>query len=256
MPALDPFLIHHLVGSFHINIGGRLAPLSIRDQITRGWLAVDRAIEQGLIHEKRELLVIGAGVGGVTAAMTAATAGIKVTLMDQAPRPFSRHAGCRRWVDPTQYDWPVGHWLRASIPWPAVPPLPMPPLRWPAAGRANVLVGDWTARFNNFLLTPAGRNLTPRFLTRCLEISPSGAPTGQVEVKWVEVRPVRQADQDRRNDALWTRHLRAGFRRRTVFPRVAWPVPPLEWSSFPRFRVLGERPFRAAESRRATPRRR
>ena len=231
MPALDPFLIHHLVGSFHINIGGRLAPLSIRDQITRGWLAVDRAIEQGLIHEKRELLVIGAGVGGVTAAMTAATAGIKVTLMDQAPRPFSRHAGCRRWVNPTQYDWPVGHWLRASIPWPAVPPLPMPPLRWPAAGRANVLVGDWTARFNNFLLTPAGRNLTPRFLTRCLEISPSGAPTGQVEVKWVEVH---RSGKPTKIDGTTPYGLvisARGFGDERCF--LEWPGPSLPWNGHP-----------------------
>ena len=253
MPALDPFLFHHLVEPFHINIGGRLAPLSIRDQITRGWLAVERAIEQGLIHDKRELLVIGAGVGGVTAAMTAATAGFKVTLMDQAWRPFSRHAGCRRWVNPTQYDWPVGHWLRASIPWPAVPPLPMPPLRWPAADRANVLVGDWTTQFNNFLLTPAGRNLTPRFLTRCLGITSAGPATSQVKVKWVEVD--RSGKPTKVNGTTpYGLVVSARFRRRTVFSRIACPAA-LEWPSLPRLRVLGDRPFRAAESRRATPRR-
>ena len=58
-----------------------------------------------------------------------------------------------------------------------------PSCEWPAANRANTLVGDWTTQFNNFLLTPAGRNLTPRFLTRCLGITSAGPATGQVHAE-------------------------------------------------------------------------
>jgi len=39
----------HLVAPLFFDIGGRQAPISIRDQMVRGRMAVDRAIEEGLI---------------------------------------------------------------------------------------------------------------------------------------------------------------------------------------------------------------
>jgi hypothetical protein len=64
MPV-DPFLFYHKVSQFHINIGGRWSPLSIRDQMLRGRWAVARAVN--LLGGDRALAVIGAGAGGVTA---------------------------------------------------------------------------------------------------------------------------------------------------------------------------------------------
>ena len=186
MPAVDPFLFHHLVESLHVNIGGRLGPLSIRDQITRGRLAVERALDAKLIGGARKLLVLGAGMGGVTAAMSAASAGIDVTLMDQSRDPFSRHASCRRWVDPTQYDWPVGHWSESKIPWPAMPSLPVPPIVWSKADRANLLVGDWTVLYKNFRTTPQGRSLKEQFLTRCTAVTHVKG-SSVVRVDWEKV---------------------------------------------------------------------
>jgi hypothetical protein len=163
MPV-DPFLFAHKVGPFHINIGGQWSPLSIRDQMLRGRWAAERALDAGILGEGKELAVIGAGVGGVTAAMVAVNAGVKTTLFDKDSDPFARHKKCRRWVDPTQYDWPLDHFNAGSIPWTprqSLPPVtivlsstPPMPLRWPRATRALALVGDWISQFNSFTLTP------------------------------------------------------------------------------------------------------
>jgi hypothetical protein len=157
MPV-DPFLFFHKVSEFHINIGGRWSPLSIRDQMLRGRWAAERAMD--LLGGDRPLAVIGAGAGGVTAAITAVNAGIATTLFEKEHDPFSRHASCRRWVDPTQYDWPLDHYPQGQIPWPGTPPVQ---LSWPNAGRAIALVGDWRAQFQAFLLSP---NATAFFTMR------------------------------------------------------------------------------------------
>src|SRR5438445_4136633 len=102
----DPFLLTHLVRPLLFDIGGVLSPISIRDQMIRGRMVVDRAVEERLLRgEDRRLLAIGAGAAGVTAAIRAAQHGIQTVLIDVAIAPFLRQAGCRsRWVDPTQYD--------------------------------------------------------------------------------------------------------------------------------------------------------
>lgn len=136
---IDPFLLAHEVAPLCFEIGGILSPVSIRDQMIRGRWIVDRAMEAGLIASGEKLLVVGAGAAGVTAAIEAASRGISVTLIDTAPAPFLRQAGCSsRWVDPTQYDWPVDHWANSVFPW-TWPGMPLP---W-TAGRANMLATAW-----------------------------------------------------------------------------------------------------------------
>lgn len=155
--AVDPFLFYHKVSENHVNIGGRWHPLSIRDQMLRGRWAVERVLP--ILDENHdELAIVGAGVGGVTAAMTAVTAGIKTTLFEAANHPFARHARCGRWVDPTQYDWPLEHFTQGRVPWPNTPPLP---LQWRNPGRAFALVGDWRIQFQIFLQRYRSTGLFP-----------------------------------------------------------------------------------------------
>jgi hypothetical protein len=136
---IDPFLLAHQVAPLSFEIGGVLSPVSIRDQMIRGRWIVDRCIEAGLIMPGERLLLVGAGAAGVTAAIEGVRRGISVTLIDTAPGPFLRQAGCSsRWVDPTQYDWPVDHWPNSQFPW-TWPTMPLP---W-TAGRANVLAISW-----------------------------------------------------------------------------------------------------------------
>jgi hypothetical protein len=141
----DPFLLAHLVSPFFFDIEGTLSPISIRDQMIRGRMIVDRAVEEGLLNRgARSLLVIGAGAAGATAAIRAAQHGVHTMLIDIAPAPFLRQAGCRsRWVDPTQYDWPVDHWAASRYPWKP----PRMPLPW-RANYANDLAVLWTMILN------------------------------------------------------------------------------------------------------------
>lgn len=138
---LDPFLRAFNVGPFHFDIGGSISPISIKDQMVRGRMIVDRAIEAGLIDtDQYHLLVIGAGAGGASAAIRAAQRDVKTTLIDIAPGPFLRQGGCAsRWVDPTQYDWPVSHWMERRYPW-KPPGMPLP---W-VPDFANTLAAVWT----------------------------------------------------------------------------------------------------------------
>ena len=115
----DPFLRAHIIRPFIFDIGGRLSPISIRDQMLRGQLIVDRALEAGYIDGYgRDLLVVGAGAAGATAAIHAAGKGVSTWLIEQETGPFYRQANCSsRWVDPTQYDWPQEHWSEGKYPW-------------------------------------------------------------------------------------------------------------------------------------------
>ncbi len=144
MRTTDAFLNAHLIDSYLFYIGGRLWPISIRDQMLRGQLIVDRAIEQGLIHIASPLAIVGAGAAGVTAALRAADRGVPVTLFER-DRLFSRHAQCQtRMVHPTQYDWLVGHWDAGAFPWPGTPGMP---LEWPRPHWASSLAREWEIQF-------------------------------------------------------------------------------------------------------------
>lgn len=106
----DPFLRAHYIAPFTYDLGGRFRPPAIRDQMIRARLLVDRASDEGLFHGN-PILVVGAGVAGVAVAFWAAKRGIKSVIAEQNHGAFGRFVLCSsRWVDPTQYDWPAGHW--------------------------------------------------------------------------------------------------------------------------------------------------
>src|ERR1039457_695001 len=116
----DPFLLAHHVAPRVFNISGRLTPVSLKDQMIRGRLFVDRAYENGEISSARDrgLLVIGGGACGIPAAIRAAQYKVSATVVERSPRLFDLQAGCRtRWLDPAQYDWPLDHWTAGYFPW-------------------------------------------------------------------------------------------------------------------------------------------
>lgn len=116
----DPFLLAHHVAPRVFNISGKLTPVSLKDQMIRGRLFVDRAYENGEISSApdRGLLVIGGGACGITAAIQAAQYKVSATVVERSPRLFDLQAGCRtRWLDPAQYDWPLDHWTAGYFPW-------------------------------------------------------------------------------------------------------------------------------------------
>lgn len=111
----DSFLRAHYIAPFTYDLGGRFRPPAIRDQMIRARLLVDRAYEEGLFHGK-PILIVGAGVAGVSVAFWAAKRGVKSVIAEEAHGAFGRFVLCSsRWVDPTQYDWPAGHWQSGRL---------------------------------------------------------------------------------------------------------------------------------------------
>lgn len=167
----DPFLLAHIIRPFFFDIGGKLSPVSIRDQMIRGRMIIERAHERGIItgtgrvrprhnaddtfeSSSDELLIIGAGAAGVTAALTAIDRNIKTTLIDKERTPFRRQADCQsRWVDPTQYDWPADHWNLSHYHWKQ----PTMPLTWNAQ-RSHVIAARWQVLFNRALKSHPNRS--------------------------------------------------------------------------------------------------
>src|SRR5271166_1483149 len=122
----DPILDAHRQAPFYYLISGP-TPISIRDQMLRGVTLVERLLEVQEISLARPLLIIGGGAGGVSAAIESASQGVSTILVEGRPDAFTtqRHA-TSRWIDPTQYDWPLDHYHHAALPWSRVHrPLPL-----------------------------------------------------------------------------------------------------------------------------------
>ena len=156
----DPFVDAHQIDALELTLGG-VVPVSIRDQMLRGRVLVERIHELGLIGDGRRLLVVGAGAGGATAAVVAADLGVDVVLVDAAPLAFSRQAGCNtRWVDPVHYDWPVLAWGAGSWPPTVTPRFPWPSRPFPFSFGANdaaSLAATWQAELVAHVIRLAGR---------------------------------------------------------------------------------------------------
>jgi hypothetical protein len=136
----DPFLLAHHVAPRTFSLSGKISPVSIRDQMIRGRLFVDRAFETGEItsDSNRGLIIIGGGACGITAALRAAELGVSATVLESAPRLFGLQRDCAtRWLDPAQYDWPLDHWTEQFFPWAGV----RMPLSFPAAFAKRLV--DW-----------------------------------------------------------------------------------------------------------------
>ncbi|WP_423369026.1 NAD(P)-binding protein [Burkholderia sp. LMG 32019] len=103
------------------DLSSGLGHVSIRDQIVRAKLLIRDLHGSGL--SPRRILVVGAGIAGVCAAVEAALVGIEVVCVDTNPRPFElQHATSHRYVGPYMYEWP------ANI----CRPQDFPPKDWPA----------------------------------------------------------------------------------------------------------------------------
>jgi hypothetical protein len=139
---VDPFLLTHQVNDFLLDIGCRLSPVSIRDQMMRGYLAATRALNENKIGPDKPLLVVGAGAAGATAAIVAADNDVNTVLIDMAPAAFNKQLYCHtRFVCPTTYDWPAEHWHEGRFPWLDEQALPLPY----NAGEAARIAALWDA---------------------------------------------------------------------------------------------------------------
>jgi hypothetical protein len=159
---VHPFLLTHRVKSkgrdFLFDIGTKLYPISIRDQIIRGYLMADLAIREDIISPTKPLLVVGAGVAGATTAMVAVQRKVPTTLLELAEEPFNRQLPSEtRIVSPTIYDWPADHWSQSRFPLQGV----ALPFGW-TDGPASKIATAWKAKLLRFAGDPTN---PPRGLT-------------------------------------------------------------------------------------------
>jgi putative NAD(P)-binding protein len=183
---IDWFLrVHGVAGApLCFDMGGLWSTVSIRDQMLRAQELVRRLKRAGALSSMRPLLVIGAGAAGVTAALEAERRGIAARVIDSAPSPFGRQARCHtRWVDPTQYDWPMPHWSSGRFPWlrargGQVTRVSLP---WPAAPAAHLAV-RWNA---GLLAAIARRAVTAGYNTQLVNVAllPPGPATPMTQVE-------------------------------------------------------------------------
>lgn len=98
-------LLANKCASRTFDISSGMVYASMRDQIVRAQLLVrDLKMKD---PECKSLLIIGAGVAGVTAACYANELGIEAVVLESADEPFSLQAGvCKRMVGPFMYEWP------------------------------------------------------------------------------------------------------------------------------------------------------
>jgi hypothetical protein len=113
----------------------------IRTQMLRAYLAVERLHAEGLIGANLPLIVLGAGICGVTAALTARRLGVRTVLVEQFNQPLADMTAVNRTIDPVGLDWPHPHWNLAAIPQTGNDQLPLPFDRRPAGLLADAWLG-------------------------------------------------------------------------------------------------------------------
>lgn len=186
----DPFLSAHEIAPSCFDLTGRYLPASIRDQMLRAYFVVQRLDERKRISGSR-VLVVGIGACGVTAGIEAARLGSQVTMIDEAPRPFSAQRGISsRWVDPTQYDWPVSHWTAGRFP---INLKPVMPLEW-ASGTASEIVTDWDAQLYQEEKIH-GQNLKLEYLTKFGHVMTKEGDA-QIQVEMSDKNGIRRESYD------------------------------------------------------------
>jgi hypothetical protein len=102
------------LGSFCVakglfDLGGKISPGSIRDQIVRTRLFMEAFRAHGFLNGKKDVCIIGAGPAGLTATIQLSQlSGVRTWLVDRNPEPLSLLAmAAQRHISPTLYDWPA-----------------------------------------------------------------------------------------------------------------------------------------------------
>lgn len=108
MKANTLSLLAHKVASNMFDISSGLTHVSLRDQLIRGTTLVrDLISTEQLDGTYSDILIVGAGAGGIAAALAAAAGGKRVLVIDTGDMPFRlQRNAATRYVGPYMYEWP------------------------------------------------------------------------------------------------------------------------------------------------------
>ena len=154
---LLPFRHTYVLGSFASRV-------TIYSQQVRALNLVDSIFHQegeGLVPERTRILIVGAGVAGLTAAAAAARRGAEVVLLEKEPDVLTiqRH-NTQRYLHPHIVDWPNAGWDNDDA--------DLPVLSWTA--NTTKVVFDHMRGAWNSLLDELDPLITPRFDVNLTEL--------------------------------------------------------------------------------------
>jgi FAD binding domain len=124
---------------------------SVRDQMVRAVLVVERLHAAKIIGQDRPLLIVGAGAAGMCAALTASELNVRSLVLERTTSVLTtQQSVTSRVIDPTEYDWPHPHWKEGKFPFrPDDQPLPVEFFR----GTADAIAWEWQLDFHNWCTT-------------------------------------------------------------------------------------------------------
>lgn len=200
--------VHQWADLAIFDLAHRLPTIAISDQMIRARMLAERLPDWLNANERKldgwsekSILVAGAGACGMTAAFVLARLGLPVVVIDEGKylleptvkdddpvAPFGQQARCRsRWIDPTQYDWPMDHWHRGRFPWndwdepvaatdPEGETLNAPehhgfPFEWSAGYASQIVREQWIPRLLAGIETMHGGRIKFRWRTALLDPS-------------------------------------------------------------------------------------
>jgi len=100
-------VIAHKIGRRLFDLSTDLDDYSIRDQIVRAAMFANGLIDTGACKEGNKVLIVGAGIAGITCGAALASHGIGVRVLEASDSPFSIFKEARhRYVGPFMYEWP------------------------------------------------------------------------------------------------------------------------------------------------------
>lgn len=199
----------HCVGERQYDLTG-LRTGSVRDQFVRAF-SITHALLDDVEQIKNDdpdmgLLVLGAGVSGISCALVAALRGVRVTVIEKRDREFHTLSNAKsRRIAPFEYDWPRPKPNSSQFcpPW--------FPLQF-SSNTAYRLAAQWQSALQLFLSSPNTLEILHGFNARNFVCTPFN---GSVQVK---------GPWDGKNSARRTRHFGAviactGFMRERTLVR-------------------------------------
>lgn len=146
-------LLAYKVGPNLFDLSSNLHYVSMRDQMHRAVALAEALVDGQQFKESNQVLIVGAGVAGVSAGIVLARHGVEVLMVDaamNAPFALQRNTS-ERFVGPYMYEWPLEVYSSQVIPPGSGGVLSnwdtgrSPPLQWPSPdpGRPDQLVKEW-----------------------------------------------------------------------------------------------------------------
>jgi len=217
-------ILAYKVAPYIFDISSTLDHVSIRDQIVRAQILVNDLVTSGQLNKEKgdEILIIGGGVAGISAALAAIEKQVNATVLEVNQNLFELQSKVHtRFIGPYMYEWPADYyndqrfpskhtslsaWAKSddySLPFKSIKPVP-----------ASKLAEDW----RDWLHNKFKNNMRLKIFTgmtdsqkQCLQVyikgfsGPSSNSQQQLSELMLEMNQWLQRDKDLQSEDLRAR---------------------------------------------------